>query len=651
MQYVHKELYEFGGFLLDVPERILWRGGERIPLSEKAFETLCVLVRHGGRLISKEELLDRVWTDAIVEENNLDKSISLLRQALGERSGKGKFIETVRGHGYRFVAEVREIGESGTAVEASVPTRPSGTLKVDGERAIAAAEDRPLSSGTSPSEVLLPDSHSDHRSRNLSILLTVLGFVVVVSMGVYAWLGIGSPIPSDRIKTVAVLPFKPLVAENRNEALELGMLDALISKISDGEEIIVRPLDSARRAAASGEDTLSVGRELESEAVLDGTIQTSGERIRISARLLRTGDGVQLWAGTFDEKFTDIFALQDSISEQVARALKIRLAGEGKKRSTENAEAYQLYMKGRFYLLKATRSDTETGIAYFQQAIELDPNYALAYTGLSDAYRGQAVGGEMPANQAMPKAKAAALKAIELDPQLAEAHSNLGHIYFWYEWNWEAAEAEHQKALELDPDSPDALQFYAHLLSSTGRHAEALAKMKRARELDPLNLRVNAVEGMLLLHAGQTHEAVNRLQKTLELSPNHRLALMMAARAFTENGMLDEAVAATNKAREISPESSEPTAYGSYALAKLGKFEEANAALDGLLKSQDVRYVPPYNIALTYNALGESGKALVYLEKAFAERDVRMVWLKVEPKWNNLRSEPRFIELIGRMSL
>ena len=300
--------------------------------------------------------------------------------------------------------------------------------------------------------------------------------------------------------------------------------------------------------------------------------------------------------------------------------------------------------------MTAVKPETETSISYFQKAIEADPNYALAYVGLADAYRGLTVGGEMPSAEFMPKAKAAALKAIELDDTLAEAHAVLGLIIFWYDWDWNAAEIQYKRALELDPNSADALQFYAHLLSCTGRHAEALAKIKRARELDPLNLRINALEGLFLLHAGKTDEAIAALQKTLELDSNYRLANMFIARAYIEKGMFAEAIAATRKARELFSDSSEPIAFGVYALTKSGKFTAARAALDELLISSETRYVPPYNIALIYNALGEDGKALDYLEKSFAEKDVRMVFLKVEPKWNNLRSEPRFIELMKKMN-
>lgn len=674
MSNTHKEIYEFDKFRLDVSERILWRGEERLPLSEKAFEMLCALVRRGNHLVGKDELLAEVWADAIVEENNLDKNISVLRKVLGERAGKGKFIETVRGHGYRFAAEIREIAEEegekvrkgeGEILEAGALDLSEPSALADGLTSQLRISENTLQSN-SPSEIknlkseialnpevqnqVTPNQIQNPKPeiQNRSVYIFAAVILLIVGGAVfYGWQS-GEQSAETPIKTIAVLPFKSLGAENRNEVLELAMADTLISKLG-GEEIIVRPLGSVSRYASIEQDSLKAGRELDVETVLDGTIQTADNRIRISARLFRTSDGRQIWAGQFDEKFTDLFSVQDLISERVANALKIRLGSDQKKHRTENVEAYQLYMKGRFHLLKGIKPETETSISYFEQAIELDPNYALAFAGLSDAYRGRAVGGEMPSGEFMPKARAAALKAIELDETLPEAHANLGHVMFWYDWDWRAAENQYKRALELDPNSPDALQFYAHLLSSSGRHSEALAKVKLARELDPLNLRINAIEGMLLLYAGQNDEAIASLQKTLELDPNYRLANMMAARAFIEKGMYAEAIAATRKARESSANSSEPVAYGTYALAKSGKAAEARIALDEILKLSNEGYVPPYNIALIYNALGETEKALDYLEKGFAEKDVRMVFLKVEPKWNNLGSEPRFIQLMKRM--
>lgn len=637
------QFYEFGEFRLDAAKRLLLRGADEIiPLTPKVFDTLVYFVENRGKVIEKDELMREIWADTIVEENNLNKNISVLRRVLGEKPGEHRFIVTVPGHGYKFVADVSEIAPS---EKEKTSEREMPELSATAGEPAAPELKSQVSADKLSAEERKPEIHD--RRRNYQVWLALLGGIIVVGAAFYFWQTPVKPVSSP-VRTIAVLPFKSLDAENRNEALELGMADTLIAKLG-GEEVIVRPLGSVSRYADLKQDSSTVGRELGVETVLDGTIQTADNRIRISARLLRASDGKQLWTGQFDEQFTDIFAVQDSISERVAAALKIQLGGDRKKRPTENVEAYQLYMKGRFHTLKAIKSETETGISYFQKAIELDPNYALAYAGLADAYRGQTVGGEMPSGEIMPKARAAANKAIELDDTLAEAHANLGHVLFWYDWDWNAAENQYKRALALDPNSPDALQFYAHLLSASGRHTEALARIKRARELDPLNLRVNALEGMFLIYAGQPDEAITSLQKTLKLEPNHRLANMFAARAYNERGMYAEAVAATHKAREISADSTEPIAYGAYALAKSGNLAEARAALDELLKLSTTRYVPPYNFALIYNALGESGKALDYLEKAFAEKDVRMVWLKVEPKWNNLRREPRFIELMQRM--
>ncbi|MEJ7699710.1 MAG: tetratricopeptide repeat protein [Pyrinomonadaceae bacterium] len=451
------------------------------------------------------------------------------------------------------------------------------------------------------------------------------------------------------------MPFKPLVADNRDEVLEMGMADILITRLGGNREIVVRPLSSVRRFGNLEQDVLQAGRALDVEAVLDGSIQRWGDGIRVNARLIKVADGTALWTGTFDEKFTGgIFVVQDAISNRVASALAFQLSSEERKRLTrhytENVEAYELYLKGRYHAAKLTPPETNKGISYFQQAIEIDPNYALAYAGLARAYQTLPPASDFPPTEFFPKAKAAAQKALEIDDRLAEAHAVLGWVIFWYDWDWNAAENQDRRAIELNPNSADAHEVYAHLLSNTGRHAEALAEMKLARELDPLNLRINALEGQFLLHAGQTDEALARLQKTFELSPNFWLAHNMAASAYIEKEMYSEAIAEARQAREFSGVSSHPLAFSGYALAKSGRTAEARAVLDELSKLSTERYVPPYYIALIHNGLGEGEQALTWLERGFEQRDAKMVFLKVEPKWNNLRNEPRFIELMRRMN-
>ncbi len=635
---LQSQIYEFGEFRIDAAKRLLLRrNGEIIPLTPKIFDTLLYLARNNGKVIEKDELMREIWMDTIVEENNLNKNISVLRRVLGEKPGEHRFIVTVPGQGYEFVAEVRPLVDGGFAIADIKP-----------EETVSENESDKTANQIAKDEAQRTEDKNSIRNRKWLAAFAVLSVFALGATGFYLWRGNETSVDAP-IKTVAVLPFKPLVVENRNEALEFGMADTLISKLSGGDEVIVRPLSAIRRYNSLEQDSRAAGRELGVESILDGTMQIWGDRIRISAKLLRTSDGKQLWARQFDEKFTDIFVVQDSISEQVAAALKIRLGGKEKKHSTENVEAYQLYMKGRYHIAKGTPSDLRRSIPYFQQAIDIDPGYALAYTGLSQAYGVLGSTGDMPPAEAVPKGRAAQRKALEIDDTLGEAHHSLCMGIFWYDWDWNAAEKECRRALEIDPNNSDFHGNYALVLSNTGRHAEALAEVKRARELNPLNLAQVALEGQYLLHAGRADEALDRLQKTSELEPNFWMPHLFAASAYIEKGMFAEAIAESRKEYELSGGNVIP--FGVYALAKSGRRDEARAALRELLKLSATKHVPPYNIALIYNALEMRVNTLGWLEKAYEQRDPKMTFLKVEPKWNNLRSDPRFISLLKRMRL
>jgi DNA-binding winged helix-turn-helix (wHTH) protein/tetratricopeptide (TPR) repeat protein len=573
-------LYEFGDFRLDASKRLLLRGaGEVVSLTPKVFDTLLYLVERSGAVVDKDELMRGIWPDTVVEENNLNQNVSALRRGLGESRGEHRYIVTVPGRGYRFVADVK--------MHADAPTR----------------------------------------AQTASV---------------------------STIRNLAVLPFTPLVAEHRDAALELGMADALIARLGGGE-IIVRPINSVRKYVELDQDPLVAGHELGVESVLEGSIQRWGDLLRVRVRLINVPGGATLWSGTFDEKFTNIFAVQDAIAEKVAGALAPRLGREAQKRLTKrytlSAEAYELYARGRYHALKATLPEIQAAISYFQQAIALDPSYALAYVGLADAYRSFPLNSDMPPDEFFPRAKAALQKAIEIDDTLAEAHAVLGFTIFWYDWDWSAAEDQFRRALELNPNDADAHLFYAHLLSNTGRHPEALAEAKRARELDLLNLRTNALEGHFLNHAGRVDEALVRLQKTLELDSNYFLAHLFAWSAYVEKGMYGAAAAEARRARELNNVSTQPVAHLAYTLAKSGQRREAQVELDRLLELSTERFVPPYLIALVYNGLGESEQALDWLERGFQQRDPKTVFLMVEPKWANLRSEPRFQDLLQRVGL
>jgi len=624
MQEHSPAIYEFEGFCLDAARRLLLgRHGETIAVPGKALETLLFLVQRAGKVVEKEQLLNTVWADTFVEENNLNQHISTLRKVFGELCNENRFIATIPGRGYKFVAEVREVSD-----HSQKEAEPNGTKHLL----------------TEPKATLI-----SRLDAGRYVLTGLVVLAIIVSAGLYLWKRNSAAARDDKtIGTLAVLPFKPLVAGDANEELQLGMADTLISKLSRDSDVIVRPLSTVRKFSLMNQDPVSAGSELSVEAVLDGTIQTADDRIRVSARLIRISDGRQLWADQFDERFTDIFTVQDSITQRVASAIKANIA----KRSTaytQNLAAYQLYIKGRYHILKITRPELERAISYFHAAIDTDPSYALAYVGLADSYRLLSLSGEMPPGEVLPKAKAAAQKAIDLDETLADAHAVLGFITFWYDWNWIEAENEFKHAIELSPNNADAHIFYANLLSNLGRHQEALAEAQKAVELDPLNLRTAALQAQFLLHAGKAADALAELQKTFEMDPNYWLAHLYTASAYIEKEMYPEAIDEANKARSLY-ESPRSASFLGFALARAGKTKEAMVELNGLLALSRKEYVSPYNIAMIYAGLGNADKAIDWLEKGIEVRDPRMTFLKVEPKWNSLRGDERFVSVMRQMA-
>ncbi|HVF46863.1 MAG TPA: winged helix-turn-helix domain-containing protein, partial [Pyrinomonadaceae bacterium] len=457
--------YTFDGFRVDTVNRLVYaENGEILPLKAKAFDTLLYLVEHPGRVIERDEMLAAIWPDTAVEENNLTQHISTLRRLFGERPNEHKYIVTVPGHGYKFVPDVRSLASS----------------------------DIPPSHA--PSERQQEDSSENPAGRPWLFILAVFVLIGLSTLGFILWRENRVPASGAPVRSLAVLPFKPLVAGVRDESLELGMADSMIAKLSAGD-VRVRPLAAVRRYNAVDQDPLAAGRELGVEAVLDGNIQILNDRVRISANLIRVSDGKQLWADQYNGVSADIFGLQDSISERVAAALRIALGERSRKKYTASVEAYQLFSKGKFHTSRLILPEVQKGISYYEQAIAVDPAYALAYVEIANACRALALTSDARPNDVMPKARAAARRATELDPALAEAPNALALAAFWYDFDPETAERFHLRALELDPQSAQAHFGYAHLLSNTGRHDEALAEIKRSREIDPVSLVTNALEG------------------------------------------------------------------------------------------------------------------------------------------------------------
>ena len=454
-------------------------------------------------------------------------------------------------------------------------------------------------------------------------------------------------------KKIAVLPFKPLLPENRDQVLELGMADSLITKLSNIREMVVRSLNSVRKYGGLEQDPLAAGRELQVDSVLEGNVQKSGDRIKVTARLISVADGSSLWANTFDEKFTDVFSVQDAISQKVADALALRLSREENKsltkRYTDNVEAYQLYLTGRYHGNKLTPPEITKSIGFFKQAIDLDPTYALAYFGLAEANRTLAVNANFPSQDCLPQAKAAAQKALAIDPMLAEAHASLSFCLIWYDWDWAEGEKEALRAIAVNPNSAHGHSALAHVLSDLGRHDQAIAEIARARRLDPFFLLYGALEAMMLHHAGRNEEALAKLQKAIDLDPNFWVNHQELGKVYTEQQIYPEAIAALTKAKELSHGNSEAIASIGYVEAVAGDTAKALAILDEL--KTNPHYIPPASIALVYHGLGQEEEAISWLNKACDKRDVWVTLLKVDPRWKSLRSHPGFISILKRVGL
>jgi DNA-binding winged helix-turn-helix (wHTH) protein/TolB-like protein/Flp pilus assembly protein TadD len=676
-----QHFYEFGPFRLDASRRRLLRAGEVVPLTPKAFDTLLALVEQSGRVVEKDDLMERVWPGVAVEENNLTQNVSALRKALGERREQPQYIATVPGLGYRFIAAVSEsehvdgdpardegegeksqTGRNGFEAAAVEPQGPETTANGEGTSANAANADGTSANADASNVATVNASNAVGASRARSRLALAAAVIVVVALaaGVYYLLArrarrTEAVAAGAQVRSIAVLPFKSLGADEPDQYLGLGMADALITKLSSIHQINVRPTGSIIRYAGATQDPSAAGRELGVDTVLDGRVQKSGERIRVTVQLVRALDGAPLWGDTFDEMYTDIFTVEDRISEQVARALIPTLTGEQRqqlsKHYTEDTAAYQSYIKGRYYWNKRTADDLRKSVSYFEDAIIEDPNYALAYAGLADAYSTLGVLDDLAPNEIMPKARSAALKALELDDDLAEAHASLGYVKHRYEWDWAGAEREFRRAIELKPGYATAHQWFGWYLVSLGKTDEAVAEFQRAQELDPLSLYTNLTMGAPYFFSRQYERAAEQYRKVVEMNPDFWLAHFWLSRAYEREGRYDESLAELQKVLKNTGGNTTEVADRGYVYAVSGRAAEARAALAELQQVSQRRYVSPYGIAEDYAGLGRNDEAFEWMGKALKVRDNTLVLVGVDPRLDALRSDARFAQLVKGVGL
>lgn len=495
MQLLNNHFYEFGAFRLDAQERVLWRANRPVPLTPKVFDLLLVLVENRGRLLEKDELLQKVWPDSFVEEANLSVNISVLRRALGEVAGETQFIETVPRRGYRFMAEVREAERPGDGaperrsddVAEMIIAEHTRTSVIVEEQEEKTDERQNVIAGVL-AEKLLPATAARVTVSKIMAAVVLIGLLA----GIAYWWKLRQPASEQAvppaIKSLAVLPFKSLKPESGDEYLRVGIADVMITRLSNISALAVRPTTSVLRFADS--DPLQAGRDLKVDSVLDGSIQQVGDRVRVTVRLVRVADGQSLWAYQCDQQCNDVFQLQDTISTKVTEALALKLSGNERERLaqryTSNQAAWEAYAKGRYYRNRAGTAGYAKALASFQQAVQADPKFALAFAALAEAYYWSS-SSVTNMGEAMAKAKEAAQRALALDDELAEAHTALGVVHFMYDWQFPAAEQELKRAVALNPGSPDVQMWYGKYLALMGRFDESIVVMQRAAALDPVS--------------------------------------------------------------------------------------------------------------------------------------------------------------------
>lgn len=625
--------YTFGDFRIDAIARHLSRrDGETVPLTPRVFDTLMYLVQHPGTSLGKDDLLAAIWPGRVVEENNLTQSISVLRKVLGTATEGQRYIVTEPGRGYRFVADVH--ADFGAAIRTDSP---ASVVK------------------STPDVALEPQAGHNHRRRSALPTLAALVLIGLIATGTWFVRKDTTGATATSITTLAVLPFKPLVPSERDEVLELGMADTLIAKLSSSRRLIVRPLGSVRRFERLDQDPIAAGRALNVGSVLEGQVQRRADHMHVSARLLSVPDGAALWAGTFDEKFTDIFSLQDTIAQKVTTALALEFDRNEQRVMqagyTRNPDAYLLYLQGRYRIGKVTPTEIRAGMDAFRKAIDLDPTFALAYAALAESYRRLPITSDVDPKEAFPLAKKAAQKALEIDDDLADAHSVLGWVAFWYDWDWAASEKEFRRAIELNPSVVEAHFGYGHLLSCTGRDAEAIEQGRRVHELDPLSPIANTIAAFFFIDAGRNAEAQALLDKVFVIAPDFWVAhFQRGLIALAANDFMTATTEFT-EASDHSGGSMQAISMLAYTRAQAGDRAGAQTVLNDLLKQSATSYVPATSIATIHMAMGDREQAIAWLNRAYEQRDVRMTFLKVDHRWDPLRADPRFVAIAQRIGL
>jgi TolB-like protein/DNA-binding winged helix-turn-helix (wHTH) protein len=634
-------------FELDSASGELYKHGLRVKLQDQPFQVLVVLLERSGEMVTREELRQRVWGhDTYVDfDHSLNISINKLRDALGDSAATPRFIETLPRRGYRFLAPV--------TVEEPVASSAPGPVSVAAAVPAPAVETPPAAPPVPATQVVRPTAKRSH----WVIAGVTTAILLIVGAATWYWTRQASiPTATGRIM-LAVLPFQDLTPDRKQDYFIAGLHDEMISQLGQlhPSRLGVIARTSALQYATERKPVDQIGRDLHVEYVLDGTVRHAGDHFRITAALIQVSDQTQLWTETYELKMEDMLTLEEDVASRVSQALSVEFLPEAQQElrqsATANAEAYQAYLQGRYLWHQETRDSLEQAITLFQKAISLDPNYAPAYVGLADTYDVLGGYGFVPPDDAFGKGKAAANKALELAPNLSDAHTSLGFASFYYDWDWSTAERQFKKALALNPNNQIAHEFYSSFLHVMGRLDEAEAENRIAKELDPMDGWLYDDKGWMLLSRRKPEAAIPEFQRAIELNPKFPAAHLSLAVAYTRVGRFQEAFDEVHKAEQLGGDPTRVLEILGSVQALSGDLAGAQGTVDRLRKGNIGGRVSPYSVALIYTAMGKKSDALDWLEKCYKDEDTWTVWIGVLVEWDSLRSEPRFRNLIHRLKL
>ncbi len=648
-------LVRFGLYEVDLRTSELRKQGRKIRLQEQPCRILAILLERPGEVVTREDLRKRLWSDdTFVDfDHSLNTAIMRLREALNDSSDNPRFIETLPRLGYRFIASVEEVSvpeqekrEDAASLAGAQPVQPG-------------APSGPLSDSSAGRAPGKPEGQRIGL-RRLLIGGGIAGVLVLILLGVtlrQVRNNRGSDLRLGQIKSVVVLPFENLSGDKDQQYFTDGMTDELIAHLAKIRSLRVISRTSSMEYKDTHKPLSEIARDLNVDAVVEGTVLRSGDRVRITAELVQVATDRHLWAETYESQLGDILTLQSQVASAIVNEIRINLTPEEQQllASTRpvSTESYEAYLKGRYYWNKRSEEGLKKAIEYFQIATEKDPRYALAYAGMADCYSiiGSAIVGTVPSQEVAPKAKAAALKALALDDTLAEAQTSLATVRFNYDWDWAGAASGFERSIELNPSYATAYQRYSLYLMAMGRTTESLAQMNRARELDPLSISMNFSLGWRLYMARQYDRAIEQLRNTLDMDPNFALPRMVLGQAYEQKSDYQRAIAELEKAASISHDSPPVLGALGHVYGAAGMKPEAEKILRQLVEQSGKDYVSPFYVAIVYAGLRDNEKAVDWLEKAYQDRSNSIVFLKVDPELDGLRSNSRFQALLRRMAL